>query len=305
MSQPIKAVSGQEYEVKKQGKKLKTFASILSILWIALITVPLAYVVFLHSNDLRNYLVIKGVYTGNKYVMSQYTDLTSKVVNSINLEKHLKKIKVPEIKVDGITDLTSNIQAQTKKVTAAAKPLSKLGVKPATEVAEAAEKLTREVGRIETQVTNANKQIESITAEAIKVTTAEINKALKEEMDKFASTQVQKLLKLSDRNYANLIQNKYGVLTEKERSVGRSIYAEFEKNDPPLLKYAVSLIHDYYKYIVAAFVIIAIVISAIPIWLLWKIVGMFTKNFTQCPYCKKIFLSSDAKLSILSFLKFW
>jgi hypothetical protein len=54
-----------------------------------------------------------------------------------------------------------------------------------------------------------------------------------------------------------------------------------------------------------AFVGVSILLAAIPIILVQKYVGMVSKNFTQCPYCKKIFLSGEAKFNILKLFKFW
>ncbi len=291
MTEPIKAISGEEYVVQSQGNKLKKIATIFSIIWAFLIIAPFAYVVFLNSAALRNFLVVKGVYEANLNIMDQYSKMTSSLVEKINLDKYAAKIKIPEIKLDKVAN-------GSEKVAGIANTLGALGLKGATKVAASSNKLQEQVDKI-------NKQIKDISADMVKATTEGINQGLKEEMAKLGEGQMQKQLKLNDINYKNLMNDNYGVLTASMRANSQRIYGEFEKKDPPLLKWVIALIEKYYGYIVAGFVIAAIVISGLPIWLVWKGVGMFTKNFNQCPYCKKIYLTKEAKFNLLKLFKFW
>ena len=116
---------------------------------------------------------------------------------------------------------------------------------------------------------------------------------------------MQKQLQLSDANYKNLLAGRYGIITEGERKISSSIYAELSKNKSSTVKGVISYINKYYKWISYAILVLIVLVGLVPVVIMLKIAKMFTNNFTQCPYCNKIFLSKKAKLGILSKFKFW
>lgn len=283
--------SGDEYKVLKQKSKAKKIAWGLSILWIVLAVVPVLDFVYKNSNSLRDFVVIKGVYEANSALMSQYNTMSDDLLKSINVSKYTSKIDIPEIKLD-------KISGKTDKVAKTANVLSKFGVKGADKVADTSAALQKQVDKI-------NNEIKEKTQSVSKALEQDLNKALRQELKSFGEKQMQKQLQLSDANYKNLLAGRYGIMTDGERKISSSIYAELSKNKSSTVKGVISYINKYYKWISYAILALIVLVGLVPVVIMLKIAKMFTNNFTQCPYCKKIFLSKKAKLGILSKFKFW
>lgn len=283
--------SGDEYKVLKQKSKAKKIAWVLSILWIVLAVVPVLDFVYKNSNSLRDFVVIKGVYEANSALMSQYNTMSDDLLKSINVSKYTSKIDIPEIKLD-------KISGKTDKVAKTANVLSKFGVKGADKVADTSAALQKQVDKI-------NNEIKEKTQSVSKALEQDLNKALRQELKSFGEKQMQKQLQLSDANYKNLLAGRYGIMTDGERKISSSIYAELSKNKSSTVKGVISYINKYYKWISYAILALIVLVGLVPVVIMLKIAKMFTNNFTQCPYCKKIFLSKKAKLGILSKFKFW
>lgn len=283
--------SGDEYKVLKQKSKAKKIAWGLSILWIVLAVVPVLDFVYKNSNFLRDFVVIKGVYEANSALMSQYNTMSDDLLKSINVSKYTSKIDIPEIKLD-------KISGKTDKVAKTANVLSKFGVKGADKVADTSAALQKQVDKI-------NNEIKEKTQSVSKALEQDLNKALRQELKSFGEKQMQKQLQLSDANYKNLLAGRYGIMTDGERKISSSIYAELSKNKSSTVKGVISYINKYYKWISYAILVLIVLVGLVPVVIMLKIAKMFTNNFTQCPYCKKIFLSKKAKLGIISKLKFW
>lgn len=283
--------SGDEYKVLKQKSKAKKIAWGLSILWIVLAVVPVLDFVYKNSNSLRDFVVIKGVYEANSALMSQYNTMSDDLLKSINVSKYTSKIDIPEIKLD-------KISGKTDKVAKTANVLSKFGVKGADKVADTSAALQKQVDKI-------NNEIKEKTQSVSKALEQDLNKALRQELKSFGEKQMQKQLQLSDTNYKNLLAGRYGIMTDGERKISSSIYAELSKNKSSTVKGVISYINKYYKWISYAILALIVLVGLVPVVIMLKIAKMFTNNFTQCPYCKKIFLSKKAKLGILSKFKFW
>lgn len=283
--------SGDEYKVLKQKSKAKKIAWGLSILWIVLAVVPVLDFVYKNSNSLRDFVVITGVYEANSALMSQYNTMSDDLLKSINVSKYTSKIDIPEIKLD-------KISGKTDKVAKTANVLSKFGVKGADKVADTSAALQKQVDKI-------NNEIKEKTQSVSKALEQDLNKALRQELKSFGEKQMQKQLQLSDANYKNLLAGRYGIMTDGERKISSSIYAELSKNKSSTVKGVISYINKYYKWISYAILALIVLVGLVPVVIMLKIAKMFTNNFTQCPYCKKIFLSKKAKLGILSKFKFW
>lgn len=283
--------SGDEYKVLKQKSKAKKIAWVLSILWIVLAVVPVLDFVYKNSNSLRDFIVIKGVYEANSALMSQYNTMSDDLLKSINVSKYTSKIDIPEIKLD-------KISGKTDKIAKTANVLSKFGVKGADKVADTSDALQKQVDKI-------NNEIKEKTQSVSKALEQDLNKALRQELKSFGEKQMQKQLQLSDANYKNLLAGRYGIMTDGERKISSSIYAELSKNKSSTVKGVISYINKYYKWISYAILVLIVLVGLVPVVIMLKIAKMFTNNFTQCPYCNKIFLSKKAKLGILSKLKFW
>jgi hypothetical protein len=283
--------SGEEYEVMKQRQGAKTFAKVFVILWALLVSAPLTWWIYSHSSDVRNYAVVRTVYETNKVIMDEYRELSSRVVSKINISKYVSKIEVPEVKLDKATDAAA-------KANKAAGLLAAVGVKGADKAADATAALQKQVDKI-------NAQIKDGTDKLAKTLASDINAAIKKELDSLAQNQMQKQLKLSDANYKLLVAGRYGILSESERKASKSIYAEFSKNDLPAVRNVLELINAYFAWIALGLAGVALLLSLVPAFLVWKVCAAISKSFTKCPYCGRVFVSKAGKLGILKLFKFW
>ena len=286
-----KVQTGDEYKVMHETSTAKKIANIFTVLWILGITAPVCYTIFTKADSIKEFVIVKTVYEANKTLMKQYTDLSNNLVSKININKYTSKIKVPEIKLDNLTD-------KTEKVNKTANMLSKFGVKEANKVADTSSKLQAQVDKV-------NKEIKDSAQNITKTLEADITKALKDELNDFASNQMQKQLNLSQTNYKNLTSDKYGILTVSQRNITHSNYSEFSKSNLPMVKNVITSINTYYKWISLGILGIAFIITLLPVFIAFKIAKIFTKNFNKCPYCGKVYFSKSGKFGILSFLKFW
>lgn len=286
-----KVKSGDEYKVMHQTSTAKKIANVFSFLWIVCITLPLCYVIYTKADAIKEFAVVKGVYEANKALMDQYTTLSNDLVKKININKYTSKIKVPEIKLDSVVE-------KTEKVNKTANILSKVGVKEATKVADTTSALQKQVDKINTQIKTSTENI-------AKTLQSDLTGALKEELSEFGSSQMQKQLSLTDASYKNLVADRYGIMTENQRKITSSIYKEFSNSKVSVVKNVMSSINKYFKWITLGVVVLAFIITLIPVIIARKIAKIFTKNFNKCPYCGKVYFSKQGKLGLLSVLKFW
>ena len=291
MVKNVQVKSGEEYKILHQTSKVKKIANVFSFVWMLGVVAPVLYYVYSNSTAVRNYAVVSGVYEANKALLNQYDSLSENLMKKVDINKYTSKIKIPEIKLDKVADSTG-------KVNKAAGVLSALGVKGAAKVADKSSAL-------QTQVNKINAEIKEKTEELAKTLSQDLNNVMKSELDNFGKTQMQKQLQLSDVNYANLVSDKYGLVSATERNISASIYVELSKNSHHMVRNIMNAINKYYMYVVWTVLVLVLVIGLIPVIIASKIAAALSDNFTKCPYCGKVFLSEQAKWGLLAKLKFW
>ncbi|MCL2440098.1 MAG: hypothetical protein FWD15_06355 [Alphaproteobacteria bacterium] len=105
--------SGEEYKLLNTKSTSKKIAFIFSFFWFMLVAVPATYITFMKSETLQKYLVVRGVYEANKYLLSQYDELRDRLTKRMDINKLTSKIKVPTINADS---LVSSLDSATKEV---------------------------------------------------------------------------------------------------------------------------------------------------------------------------------------------
>lgn len=283
----------EEYKILKQKQPLMKAASIFFWVWFAAVTCPSVWFILSHAGEIREFAVVAAVGKTNRILTEQYSAFTDKVLKEVKIEKYTSKIKIPEVKLDKQLEQVSKAAEKTKKVTSA---LSKLGVKEAAKVEDTTEMLQK-------QVDKANQQIKTSVDQVKNTLDKEVQAGLKKEIDSLAGTQIKKQLALSDASYKNLEKEKYGIASDKERQITKTIYSELAKNKNGIFKDLIAGMEKYYKWIMAALVLLAVVITMIPPILFKKIAKKLSGTFTQCPYCGKTFISKENAFNILKMLK--
>ncbi len=284
-----KATSGEEYKILKQTSTPKKIAKVFILLWTVCVIAPVMYICLTQAVLLKEFAVVKGVSALNGMLQNQYTNLTSDVIQKVDIQKYTSQIKVPEIKLDQVTETT-------EKVAKASNALAKLGVKNADKV-ESSTKALQE------QLNQANAKLQASITQIQKTLETDIQAALTKELSGLADTQVQKQLGISSSAYTRLVQGNFGFKTQPEREATTSIYQELAQAKKGILTQALSYLDCYFNWVKWAVTILAFVVLLVPIVLVWWIAKKLSATFTQCPYCGKVFLSKAAKFNLLKLFK--
>jgi len=302
------AITGEEYKILKANNRIKKIATVIALVWSIVVIAPISYVVFLHGRSLKNFVVVYSMDKMNSALTQQYETLINTTLQKINLDKKIdsvvSKIKIPEIKIDKITDKTSKVTKTTKKLGKISGIAGQFGVKSAG-IDKQISNISDINAKIEKSVKSANAEIVKSKNKLTQQLKKDIEPMIKAEIRKIADKEMQKVLKLNNKNYANFISGRYGILTPLKRSYTNAIYTDFLKNKTQGLKFILPLVEKYFSYIRLAFVAIAIVIALIPILLMFGYVKKITSVFSKCPYCGKIYFSKANAFNLIKLLQFW
>lgn len=284
-----KATSGEEYKILKQTSTPKKIAKVFILLWTVCVIAPVMYICLTQAVLLKEFTVVKGVSALNGMLQNQYTNLTSDVIQKVDIQKYTSQIKVPEIKLDQVTETT-------EKVAKASNALAKLGVKNA-------DKVENSTKALQEQLNQANAKLQASITQIQKTLETDIQAALTKELSGLADTQVQKQLGISSSAYTRLVQGHFGFKTQPEREATTSIYQELAQAKKGILTQALSYLDCYFNWVKWAVTILAFIVLLVPIVLVWWIAKKLSATFTQCPYCGKVFLSKAAKFNLLKLFK--
>ena len=284
-----KATSGEEYKILKQTSTPKKIAKVFILLWTVCVIAPVMYICLTQAVLLKEFAVVKGVSVLNGMLQNQYTNLTSDVIQKVDIQKYTSQIKVPEIKLEQVTETT-------EKVAKASNALAKLGVKNA-------DKVENSTKALQEQLNQANAKLQASITQIQKTLETDIQAALTKELSGLADTQVQKQLGISSSAYTRLVQGNFGFKTQPEREATTSIYQELAQAKKGILTQALSYLDCYFNWVKWAVTILAFIVLLVPIVLVWWIAKKLSATFTQCPYCGKVFLSKAAKFNLLKLFK--
>ena len=280
--------SREEYKIVKQTSKPKKIALWFISVWGVGVIAPVMFFCLTQSTLLKEWAVVRAVASLNKVLQSQYTDLTNKVINQVNIQQYVTQIKVPDIKLDHLNETS-------QKVATASDALAQLGVKNLGKIEETSEILQE-------QLQTVQKQLQKSVTKIQKSLETDVQSALKKELSKLAQSQVQKQLGLNNLSYQHLLEGTYGLVKQADRRITSTIYQELIQSQNGILKQPLVYLDAYFcwlKWIISAFIFL---ILLIPVGIVWWIAKKLSANFIKCPYCDKVFLSKAAQINLLKML---
>ncbi len=283
--------NGEEYKLLHQTAPLVKAARIFFLLWVLFIVVPAVCFTATRADSIKEFAVVKAIARANAVLTEQYAAFTDKVLSGVDIQRYTVKIKVPEIKLD-------KVEQAAEKTNKVASTLSKLGIKEAAKVGDSSALLQK-------QIDGLNKQLSTTTEQIKKSLNTEIQDGLKKELSGLSQTQIKKQLALSDASYQNLVNNKYGLMSKADRSVTKTIYNELAGNKNDVFKDLFNGIEKYYTPVFYVLVVLILIVTLIPPFVVMKLAKKFSAVFTQCPYCNKVFMTKKNKLSLIKLFKFW
>lgn len=273
----------------KQKSTPKKVARIFALLWIVGIICPAMYLLISSSGRIKEFIVVKAVAEVNAALTNQYSQFTDSLLSEIRLDGIADNIKIPELKTDA---LQKNIQ----QIQAASAFLNKTKLVKTNQ-------LDNTVKDIEGKINQLNLQIKQMAQEVQKTAQKQLQSELKKQISAFADRQVQKQLGLSQEAYAFLTKGTFGLFKTEGKKATAVIYAELVQNKSGFLSASLKTLDAYFVWIVCVISVLALVILLIPVVLVFWVAGKLSATFAECPYCKKVFLSKQGKLSFLKVLK--
>ena len=277
-------------KILAQSQPLMKYARLFALIWTVCVLLPAMTFVVMNAKNVQRYAVVKTISVADVFLADQYQTFADKALSRVDIEKYTKKITVPEIKLDKVNDVAEKTQKT-------AKLLSKLGVKEADKVSDTTEKLQKQVDKI-------NKQLTETVDKIKKQLNSDVRAGLKKEIDSFAQGQIQKQLALSDGSY-NALKKGYFGLCGKTAGQTAGIYNELSTNKDGIFFKPLKHVNKWAWAVRLALEFLALLLLALPPFVVMKLAKKFSATFTQCPYCKKVFISKDNAANILKIVKFW
>ena len=279
-----------EYKLLKQKPTIVKAANLLALIWGLGVIVPAVWFYCSNTNAIKEYAVVKGVAEANGFLTRQYDSFSKNALEKIDISKYTKEIDIPKIKTDKIEEVSQ----KTKKVTS---KLSKLGIKEVDKVTDTADALQKQVDKVNKQLADATEQVKETLNKKVK-------EGLKKEVETLASGQIKKQLALSDGAYDGLAQNKFS-LTGAGAETTKKIYAELKNNKKGVFKDVIDVIEKYAFVLFIVLGVAGLVLLPLPPFVVVKIAKKLASTYTQCPYCKKVYITKGNAVNILKMLKFW
>ena len=288
----VTVTEGEEYKVLKQTAPLVKAANIFFIVWVFAVTCPALYFTISRGDEFREFAVVSAVGETNRILNEQYAAFTARVLKEVKIDKYVSKINIPEIELDKV-DQINEVAEKTKKVSSV---LSKMGVKKVSKIDDTTALLQKKVDKVNQRIKDSVDQVKQTLNKGVQ-------EGLKKEIDSLAETQIRKQLALSKTAFENLEAGRYGFASASGRQITKEIYAELAKNKSGFFQSMIAGIEKYGEWIMAGLLLTVLVVSLIPPLLVKKIAKKFSATFTQCPHCKKIFISKANAFNILKMLK--
>lgn len=282
------AVSEKD-KLLKQKSTPKKIAKIFALIWIVCLICPVMYLLYAYTGAVKEFMVVKGLAEVNNTLTTQYEQFTDSLLSGINLKGLSDKIKIPELKTD-------SLEKSLQQIEAASALLKK------TKLVKT-DQLDNTVKEIEGKINQLNAQMKQTVEEVQKTVQKQLQADLKKQISSFAGTQVQKQLGLSDTAYTVLRKESFGLFSAEGRKASSSVYAELVKNKDGFLSGSLKIVDRYFVWVICVIAVLALVILLIPVFLVFWVAKKLSATFAECPYCGKVFLSKQGKLSILKVLK--
>ncbi len=298
-----KQENGQAEKILKQTSVPKKIAKIFSIVWILAVVLPAVRYVWSHSAAVKEYAVVKAAAEGNALLLSQYDTFSAKLLNSVNVEKYAADIKIPDIKIEKLSlpEQSQKVQKAAEKSKKLTSALGKLGVKDTGKIDDAAASLQKQVDKLNGQLDAVAEKVNGQVKSAMDKTKTALNKnirdGLKKEVDSLAKSELRKQIGLNDGAYDKLTNGRFAFGSQSTTE----LYGALSKS--PLFLPMIKKINAYWRYVLYGLLALVVIIGMIPPFIANKIAKILSSVYTQCPYCKKVYITKQNAFNFLKLLK--
>ena len=304
---------------KSLVRGVKTFITIFTIIWFALLIWFPLHVKNTYSGPIKKSIVVSMFYDLQRGIVKQYEALLDGVADAINLEKPialaLDKVKLAENAVDKVTNTTTAAKQKTEEASRATSGVKKItglakmfgaktdGVDRAVaEVDKGIAKTNDAIADVDQTAARVNQQLDKIKTDLTRVAQAEV--------DTMLDAAIKSSLDKSSGGLGTTLLTDYGIShvypwRPSTWPVTTKIYNDLSKSDITTITVITNTVDTYFGYVAWGLVIAA---WALGIYLWHLVFGQakaIIKPFNVCPRCGHTYADKRTAIGLLKVFQPW
>ena len=314
-------MGGAKTVAKKKSlvRGVKTFITIFTIIWFALLIWFPLHVKNTYSGPIKKSIVVSMFYDLQRGIVKQYEALLDGVADAVNLEKPialaLDKVKLAENAVNKVTNTTSAAKQKTEEASRATSGVKKItglakmfgaktdGVDRAVaEVDKGIAKTNDAIADVDQTATRVNQQLDKIKTDLTRVAQAEV--------DNMLDAAIKSALDKSSGGLGTTLLTDYGIShvypwRPSTWPVTTKIYNDLSKSDITTITVITNTVDTYFGYVAWGLVIAA---WALGIYLWHLVFGRakaIIKPFNVCPRCGHTYADKRTAMGLLKVFQPW
>ena len=314
-------MGGAKTVAKKKSliRGVKTFITIFTIIWFALLIWFPLHVKNTYSGPIKKSIVVSMFYDLQRGIVKQYEALLDGVADAVNLEKPiaiaLDKVKLAENAVDKVTNTTAAAKQKTEEASRATSGVKKItglakmfgaktdGVDRAVaEVDKGIAKTNDAIADVDQTAARVNQQLDKIKTDLTRVAQAEV--------DNMLDAAIKSALDKSSGGLGTTLLTDYGIShvypwRPSTWPVTTKIYNDLSKSDITTITVITNTVDTYFGYVAWGLVIAA---WALGIYLWHLVFGRakaIIKPFNVCPRCGHTYADKRTTMGLLKVFQPW
>ena len=314
-------MGGAKTVAKKKSlvRGVKTFITIFTIIWFALLIWFPLHVKNTYSGPIKKSIVVSMFYDLQRGIVKQYEALLDGVADAVNLEKPialaLDKVKLAENAVDKVTNTTAAAKQKTEEASRATSGVKKItglakmfgaktdGVDRAVaEVDKGIAKTNDAIADVDQTAARVNQQLDKIKTDLTSVAQAEV--------DNMLDAAIKSALDKSSGGLGTTLLTDYGIShvypwRPSTWPVTTKIYNDLSKSDITTITVITNTVDTYFGYVAWGLVIAA---WALGIYLWHLVFGRakaIIKPFNVCPRCGHTYADKRTAMGLLKVFQPW
>ena len=314
-------MGGAKTVAKKKSlvRGVKTFITIFTIIWFALLIWFPLHVKNTYSGPIKKSIVVSMFYDLQRGIVKQYEALLDGVADAVNLEKPialaLDKVKLAENAVNKVTNTTAAAKQKTEEASRATSGVKKItglakmfgaktdGVDRAVaEVDKGIAKTNDAIADVDQTAARVNQQLDKIKTDLTRVAQAEV--------DNMLDAAIKSALDKSSGGLGTTLLTDYGIShvypwRPSTWPVTTKIYNDLSKSDITTITVITNTVDTYFGYVAWGLVIAA---WALGIYLWHLVFGRakaIIKPFNVCPRCGHTYADKRTAIGLLKVFQPW
>ena len=314
-------MGGAKTVAKKKSlvRGVKTFITIFTIIWFALLIWFPLHVKNTYSGPIKKSIVVSMFYDLQRGIVKQYEALLDGVADAVNLEKPialaLDKVKLAENAVDKVTNTTAAAKQKTEEASRATSGMKKItglakmfgaktdGVDRAVaEVDKGIAKTNDAIADVDQTAARVNQQLDKIKTDLTRVAQAEV--------DNMLDAAIKSALDKSSGGLGTTLLTDYGIShvypwRPSTWPVTTKSYNDLSKSDITTITVITNTVDTYFGYVAWGLVIAA---WALGIYLWHLVFGRakaIIKPFNVCPRCGHTYADKRTTMGLLKVFQPW